>query len=49
MLVPTEVSGPFSIGGLNIVPYDQDHGFCRTLGFRFGAFAFGCVSRSFSQ
>jgi phosphoribosyl 1,2-cyclic phosphate phosphodiesterase len=40
MLVPSEISGPFRVGGLEIRPYDQDHGFCRTLGFRFGQFAY---------
>lgn len=40
MLVPGEITGPFTVGGLNIVPIDQDHGFCRTLGFRFGKFAY---------
>lgn len=40
MLVPNEIAGPFKVGSLNVVPYDQDHGFCRTLGFRFGNFAY---------
>lgn len=30
----------FSIGDLDIQTFDQDHGFSRTLGFRFGALAF---------
>ncbi|HLO74991.1 MAG TPA: MBL fold metallo-hydrolase [Magnetospirillum sp.] len=40
MLDPHDVDGPFTVGGLTVTPYDQDHGFCRTLGFRFGAFAY---------
>ncbi|HTH16070.1 MAG TPA: MBL fold metallo-hydrolase [Magnetospirillum sp.] len=40
MLEPHEIRGPFSVAGVNIVPFDQSHGFCRTLGFRFGAFAY---------
>ncbi|MBC7952608.1 MAG: MBL fold metallo-hydrolase [Rhodospirillaceae bacterium] len=36
MLVPHAATGPFTVGGIPIVPYDQDHGYCRTLGFRFG-------------
>ncbi len=40
MLVPVEISGPFRVGSLEVTPYDQDHGYCRTLGFRFGKFAY---------
>jgi phosphoribosyl 1,2-cyclic phosphate phosphodiesterase len=40
MLVPHVANGPFTVGGLEIVPYDQDHGYCRTMGFRFGKFAY---------
>lgn len=40
MLEPHDVTGPFAVAGLPVVPYDQDHGFCRTLGFRFGNFAY---------
>ena len=35
-----EIDGPFTIGGLEIVPFEQDHGICMTLGFRFGRFAY---------
>lgn len=40
MLLPTEVMGPFTVAGLGVVAYDQDHGYMRTLGFRFGTFAY---------
>lgn len=40
MLVPHVANDPFTVGGVGIVPYDQDHGYCRTLGFRFGKFAY---------
>lgn len=40
MLEPHEIDGPFVVGGVTVVPYDQDHGFLRTLGFRFGNFAY---------
>lgn len=40
MLDPHNINGPFGVGGLSVVPYDQDHGYCRTLGFRFGNFAY---------
>ena len=34
------VGEPFSVGGLDILPLDQDHGYSRTLGFRIGGFAY---------
>lgn len=40
MLEPHDITGPFSVDGMAVVPFDQDHGFCRTLGFRFGQFAY---------
>ncbi len=40
MLDAHEIDGPFTVAGLRVVPYDQDHGYCRTLGFRFGGFAY---------
>lgn len=40
MLDPREVSGPFSVGGIAVVPLDQDHGYSRTLGLRFGRVAY---------
>ena len=38
-LVPHLIEGslePFRVGGIDIVPFDQDHGASHTLGFRFG-------------
>lgn len=41
MLEPQIIDGPFTIAGLPIVPFAQDHGFSAvTLGFRFGRFAY---------
>lgn len=34
------IDGPFDIGGVRVVPIDQDHGFSRSLGFRIGRFAY---------
>jgi len=39
-LVPHEITGPFAVKSLPVVPFEQDHGFSKTLGFRFGAFAY---------
>lgn len=40
ILVPHAIRGPFDLGKLTVVPFEQDHGTCRTLGFRFGRFAY---------
>ena len=38
MLVAHEITGPFSVGGMEILPFEQDHGWMKSLGFRFGKF-----------
>ncbi len=40
ILVPYEITGPFTAAGVPIVPFAQDHGFGTTLGFRIGGFAY---------
>lgn len=40
MLLPQVIDGPFRVGALAVTPIDQDHGYCRTTGFRFGALAY---------
>jgi len=35
-----EVNGPFTAAGLQVVPFEQDHGFSTTLGFRIGKFGY---------
>jgi len=40
MLDPRVIDGPFRIGDLSILPIDQDHGYCRSLGLRFGDVAY---------
>lgn len=39
-VIPHDIDGPFSIGGLSILPFDMDHGFSRSTGYRFGDFAY---------
>jgi phosphoribosyl 1,2-cyclic phosphate phosphodiesterase len=34
------IAGPFTVAGVRVVPFVQDHGFSKTLGFRFGSFAY---------
>ncbi len=37
---PHLIDGPFSVGGVSIVPFEQNHGPVKSLGFRFGDFAY---------
>jgi len=39
-LTPHAITGPFDLAGLRIVPFEQDHGFSKTLGFRIGDMAY---------
>jgi phosphoribosyl 1,2-cyclic phosphate phosphodiesterase len=39
-LEPREITGPFAIRGVPLVPFTQDHGFSKTLGFRIGPAAY---------
>lgn len=41
-LIPTviEAGRPFRVGGIEVHPFDQDHGYSRSLGFRFGPIAY---------
>ncbi|HWE73923.1 MAG TPA: MBL fold metallo-hydrolase [Stellaceae bacterium] len=39
-LEPQEVAAPFTAAGLKVVPFDQDHGFSKTTGFRIDRFAY---------
>lgn len=40
VLQPVEITGPFCIGGISVVPFVQDHGNCTSLGFRLGDVAY---------
>jgi phosphoribosyl 1,2-cyclic phosphate phosphodiesterase len=39
-LVPHAIDGPFQIHDIPVVPFEQDHGFSTTLGFRIGRMAY---------
>jgi phosphoribosyl 1,2-cyclic phosphate phosphodiesterase len=39
-LEPNEITGPFAIKGVRVIPFAQDHGYSTTLGFRIGAMAY---------
>lgn len=40
IVVPHIISGPFQIGDIHIIPFEQDHGYSTSLGFRFGQVAY---------
>jgi phosphoribosyl 1,2-cyclic phosphate phosphodiesterase len=40
VLEPVLIDGPFVAAGIAVTPFVQDHGFIKTLGFRFGRFAY---------
>lgn len=40
MMDDQTIDGPFKIGAIDIVPFYQDHGRTKSLGFRFGDFAY---------
>jgi len=39
-VAPHIIDGAFAIGSLSILPFQQDHGNCTSLGFRIGDFAY---------
>lgn len=39
-LSPHTINGPFTVGNVSIEPFEQNHGFSKTLGFRFGSMAY---------
>ena len=39
-LTPMTIDGPFRIGKIDVIPFEQDHGRSTTLGFRFGKIAY---------
>jgi phosphoribosyl 1,2-cyclic phosphate phosphodiesterase len=40
VLIPHLIHGAFAVGGVEIVPFAQDHGFSTTLGLRIGRFGY---------
>jgi phosphoribosyl 1,2-cyclic phosphate phosphodiesterase len=39
-LIPHVIDGPFSVAGVPVTPFIQDHGYSMTLGLRIGAFGY---------
>ena len=44
-----EITGAFTIGDIPVVPFEQDHGHTKSLGFRFGDFAYSTDVHSLSD
>ncbi len=40
MLLPNTMTGPFNVGTLAVVPFEQDHGYGHSMGFRFEKVAY---------
>jgi phosphoribosyl 1,2-cyclic phosphate phosphodiesterase len=40
VLDPRTIDGPFEAAGIAVTPFQQDHGYSKTLGFRIGGFAY---------
>lgn len=47
-LTPREIDGPFRIGAIDIVPFEQQHGRIPSLGFRFNKFAYSTDVKALS-
>lgn len=39
-LIPNAVEGPFTAAGIEVISFDQDHGYSRTTGYRIGDMAY---------
>ncbi|MFV3128583.1 MBL fold metallo-hydrolase [Niveispirillum sp. KHB5.9] len=40
VLIPHLLNGPLRIGSIDIIPFEQDHGYSKSVGFRFGPIAY---------
>jgi phosphoribosyl 1,2-cyclic phosphate phosphodiesterase len=48
-VTPHEISGAFMVGDIAVLPFFQDHGAIRSLGFRFGDFAYSTDVHNFDD
>jgi phosphoribosyl 1,2-cyclic phosphate phosphodiesterase len=48
-LIPHAIDGEFTVAGVKIMPFVQDHGFSTTLGFRIGAMAYSTDAVDLSE
>jgi phosphoribosyl 1,2-cyclic phosphate phosphodiesterase len=46
---PFMFDGPFTAGGIPVIPFEQDHGFSKSFGFRFGDFAYSTDARQLDE
>lgn len=43
------IDGPFQVGDIKIIPFEQDHGYSQSLGFRIGDFAYSTDVKNMSD
>lgn len=48
-LTPQVIEGPFAVGDIDIIPFEQVHGSMPSLGFRFGDFAYSTDAHSLDE
>jgi phosphoribosyl 1,2-cyclic phosphate phosphodiesterase len=48
-IIPHEISGAFKVGNISVMPFFQNHGTIRSLGFRFGDFAYSTDVHDFDD
>jgi phosphoribosyl 1,2-cyclic phosphate phosphodiesterase len=48
-VTPHEISGPFAAGDIAVLPFSQNHGAIRSLGFRFNDFAYSTDVHDFDE
>ncbi len=48
-VIPHEISGPFTAGNIAVLPFFQNHGAIRSMGFRFGDFAYSTDVHDFDE
>ena len=46
-IVPREIRGTFSVGDIDVVPFQQEHGYSSSTGYRFGDLAYSTDVHSF--
>ncbi|MFA4993828.1 MAG: MBL fold metallo-hydrolase [Bdellovibrionales bacterium] len=48
-VTPHDISGAFKVGNIGVLPFYQNHGTIRSLGFRFGSFAYSTDVHDFDD
>jgi phosphoribosyl 1,2-cyclic phosphate phosphodiesterase len=48
-VVPHIIKGNFVVDGLNVIPFEQDHGYTKSWGFRIGDFAYSTDAKNLEE